>query len=570
MENKDLIQLVKDFEKIPIFTIDGGAYVISKEWLRGWKSYIGYGGISVLDEPPDSNLNGKLCKNGLLDAKYADGIDYVIVNDIVWREFNQRYNLSPEIKLEVVQHPIKGNCVPVKKNTNIDVVFQDRVVPQCVHEYMKVEELKSIICKLFNIVDDADYVLYDIFDPNRPILMENKELLSKYSPRNGQSIRLSKLITSQPLIETSSFSKQVLSTPPIQIQMPIPKVTNVYSFNELKPQNIQPININSGIKGKVGLLNIGNTCYLNSVLQAVLHTRPLVEYLTQPKPKYLNTGVINELINIAKEIWVSPSGSSIRPTKLMSEVRAIASQYMGYLQHDAHEFFTFLVDLLDQNDIDMKDNEIPVFVGNGNNDHQVCNQMIDFYQKNQNSIVFRTMQGILKLTYTCPSCAKKYITFQPYYCISLPLSTSISQSIFEYIQRFSNPTQLDEDNKWNCKHCNDSVCAHQQSNIYSVPKILVFQLNRFIKVQNQYQKDERAIIIPETIDMSRFVINQNNSGVYHLYAIIQHSGTINSGHYFSHIKIDNSWYMFNDSSVTKSSLTSIDPTTPYMLFYEQV
>ena len=74
---------------------------------------------------------------------------------------------------------------------------------------------------------------------------------------------------------------------------------------------------------------------------------------------------------------------------------------------------------------------------------------------------------------------------------------------------------------------------------------------------------------------------KEGDNVYELYAVVAHSGSARSGHYYSYIKSyeDSKWYRFEDSSVYEASIKSIENTfgenntpgaTGYILMYRQI
>lgn len=59
------------------------------------------------------------------------------------------------------------------------------------------------------------------------------------------------------------------------------------------------------------------------------------------------------------------------------------------------------------------------------------------------------------------------------------------------------------------------------------------------------------------------------STVYDLYAISNHFGSLNGGHYTAYGKnIDGDWYDFNDSSVSSAG-RNVKSTSAYLLFYRR-
>ena len=64
---------------------------------------------------------------------------------------------------------------------------------------------------------------------------------------------------------------------------------------------------------------------------------------------------------------------------------------------------------------------------------------------------------------------------------------------------------------------------------------------------------------------------ESNNLIYDLYAVSNHSGGLDGGHYYCYAKnyIKNEWFCFNDSSVRSMNEQSICTEAAYCLFYER-
>lgn len=117
-----------------------------------------------------------------------------------------------------------------------------------------------------------------------------------------------------------------------------------------------PERLQSTSKGLVGLRNLGNTCYMNSIIQCLLHTHYLHEVFSNPKKLTdeinSNSRLRGELAfkfgELVREFKSSPSFSSVSPYEIKRLIGRFAPQFSGYDQEDAAEFLRTILDALNQ------------------------------------------------------------------------------------------------------------------------------------------------------------------------------------------------------------------------------
>ena len=102
-----------------------------------------------------------------------------------------------------------------------------------------------------------------------------------------------------------------------------------------------------------------------------------------------------------------------------------------------------------------------------------------------------------------------------------------------------------------------------------LPQVLIISLQR-INPKNG-TKNEAPVRFYEGLDLKDIIdpeISDGSSTKYNLFAVTNHIGEINTGHYFSYIKIGKNWYCFEDSKVYKVGY-QIDMKSKevYTLFY---
>lgn len=182
--------------------------------------------------------------------------------------------------------------------------------------------------------------------------------------------------------------------------------------------------------GYTGLGNLGNTCYMNAVLQVLANTTRLRNHFTDRKfQSEINTGnplgfggsLALAFAIIIRQLW-SGKEESIEPCRLKKLLADRASQFAGYAQHDAQEFMAFLLDGLheDLNRVKCKPLTSPV-ESNGRPDAQVAEEAWRVYKMRNDSIIVDLFQGQYRSTLICPACQKVSVTFDPFLYLSLPL-----------------------------------------------------------------------------------------------------------------------------------------------------
>ncbi|KAM9409487.1 ubiquitin carboxyl-terminal hydrolase 8 [Pholidichthys leucotaenia] len=364
-----------------------------------------------------------------------------------------------------------------------------------------------------------------------------------------------------------------------------PATAKVYSKVEIvrpsaaKLRNLNPVFGGLG-QSLTGLRNLGNTCYMNSILQCLCNTPALADYFNnnyylEDINRYNILGhkgeVAEEFGVIMKALWAGLY-KCISPRDFKITIGKINEQFAGYDQQDSQELLLFLMDGLHE-DLNKADNRKRY--KEEENDHLDDQSAADLaWSKHKllnESVIVALFQGQFKSTVQCMTCHRKSRTFETFMYLSLPLASSSKCSLQDCLRLFSKEEKLTDNNKVFCRHCKAHRDSTKKLEIWKVPPILLVHLKRFSYEGRWKQKLQTSVDFSlDCLDLTQYVIGpKQRLNKYNLYGVSNHYGGLDGGHYTAYCKnaLKQHWYKFDDHEVSEIFTTSVKSSAAYILFY---
>lgn len=333
-----------------------------------------------------------------------------------------------------------------------------------------------------------------------------------------------------------------------------------------------------------GLANLGNTCFLNACVQALLSIDEFQETnVSTMSPDKIETIVLREWQQMWGAMHSNESFNKVLvPKPFVQAIHAVAMKkdrilFTGFAQNDMPEFLLFFIECLHES-ISRKANLHIQGTAENEVDHLArdCYSMLQTsYARGDYSEFMDIFYGIYVSKITSLVGVSKSSKPEPFFILDLPLSSDPRQTMESCFDRYVEKERLERENAWWNEETKAKEDVYKHTLFWKFPPILVVVFQRFLA--NGQQKNNALVEFPlENLDLSKYVVGYNaKQYVYDLFAICNHMGGIAGGHYTAFAKracADKTaaWFHFNDTHVeAQTDLSAMVSPAAYCLFYRK-
>ena len=420
--------------------------------------------------------------------------------------------------------------------------------------------------------------------------------MNMYNPQqqlNQQNQMINIMPQQQPQNITNSMQKQNNSNQGID---------NPYS---LKHFNFVPM---------IGLVNLGQTCYMNSVLQCFSNLYHITNYFLNPN-KIQKVKDHYKLLNIKEDtllcfaykdlidkLWTGPPNKPFSPIDFKKRLKKLNPLFEDNKAGDSKDFTNYLLMQLHselngiepnpeaQNYPNMGD-----VVADPYNKEQILKVFLYDFAINNYSIISGFFYGITEGHFECQGCKMKNLSngittplikynYENFFYLEFPLD-EVRKDLARRNNMLANYQNINEVNIYDCfnyyqklstivgycEKCNrDDVQISSKNLIFSPPPILILIFNRGKGIQYHIK-----INFPPKLSLTNISINYKDKS-YELQGVVKHFGdNSSSGHFIAYSRtavpaFNKIWYCFNDQTVVQVNNWDdiLNNGDTYILFYE--
>ncbi|OUM68677.1 hypothetical protein PIROE2DRAFT_19806 [Piromyces sp. E2] len=375
------------------------------------------------------------------------------------------------------------------------------------------------------------------------------------------------------------------------------KATTTKTIPKGQTNQSEPVNLNDKIKISFeqvpiqprGLINNGNMCFMNAILQPLLYCPPFYNFIYSLKKETVHSmgkkpSIIESMIMFfdefkivkKKDLDVEDYGESFLPEYVYNTLRKYnstnslqgrqedAEEYLGFLLNGIHDEF---VSKYANGPNNNKKSESEGWMEVGPKNKLVVTREAEVKESPINKIFGGRIKSILK----CPG-TKNSATIEPFLSLQLDITPSDVYDIEDALDNLTKPEVVPDYSVNGTK-----VSATKQNVIDGLPNVLLLHLKCFTFDHNTTQKVQKTINFKPVLEIKSDLLSpslKNHAPYkYNLFAVVNHHGKMaGGGHYTCNVKQCNDrWLNFDDTKISQTN--ELEVTTPnknqlpYLLLY---
>jgi len=331
-----------------------------------------------------------------------------------------------------------------------------------------------------------------------------------------------------------------------------------------------------------GLANVGNTCYLNSAFQALGKSKPFVAYFgtdawTQHRHSERKG---HNLANHCAELVVAlrePGDKMINPSNFVRSfiefAREINDEIRFGAQADAAEAIQILLDGLHTQQAREVSMDIKGVAVTADQVELIksLESWSTFFRKEYSPLI-DAFYGQTQTKIVCSTCKNCSTRYEPWAILKAPIPGAekpggAAPTLQECITSALATETLDD---YACDGCKKKGSARMEHTISRFPRHLILSLKRFTnagaKVRARIPYDEN------NIDLTGYRAwpTIQGSPKYRVVSTVEHMGSSRGGHYVMRSRENDKWLVYDDCTVSDSSIGGTAGPDTYVLFLEML